>query len=45
MARTAFAASLPLIPLHDTCARPGAVTSRSAVSAPSRMKIKSQIKI
>ena len=31
---------LPLIPLHDTCARPGALTSRSAVSGPWRKRIK-----
>ena len=45
MARTAFAASLPLIPLHDTCARPGALTSRPVSPEPSRTKIKSKIKI
>ena len=33
---------LPLIPLHDACARPGALTSRSAAPVPSRKKIKSK---
>jgi hypothetical protein len=44
MARTA-SGFLPLIPLHDTCARPDAFTSRLVSPAPSRMKIKSEIKI